>query len=77
MLCVPIGRDLVRLLQDISSIPEFSQFWNDMLHSPEKLSPRFKGNKRRLTLEKRVYFLFLFLNEITLPFSYYKVWILY
>jgi hypothetical protein len=44
MLCVPIGRDLVRLLQDISSIPEFSQFWNDMLHSPEKLSPRFKGN---------------------------------
>ncbi|KAI9486803.1 MAG: protein-domain-containing protein [Benjaminiella poitrasii] len=43
MLCVPIGRDLIRILHDLLSVPEFSQFWNDLLNNPQKLSPRFKG----------------------------------
>ncbi|KAG1565052.1 hypothetical protein G6F45_006922 [Rhizopus arrhizus] len=41
--CVPIGRDLARVLHDLASIPEFSQLWEDILKQPQKLSPRFKG----------------------------------
>ncbi|KAJ8655989.1 hypothetical protein O0I10_008429 [Lichtheimia ornata] len=43
MACCVIGRDLVRLLQDVSSIPEFQQLWHDLLNEPQKLSPMFKG----------------------------------
>ncbi|KAI7878696.1 hypothetical protein K492DRAFT_208804 [Lichtheimia hyalospora FSU 10163] len=43
LACCVIGRDLVRLLQDVSSIPEFQQLWHDLLHEPQKLSPMFKG----------------------------------
>ncbi|KAG0184656.1 Integrator complex subunit 3 [Apophysomyces sp. BC1034] len=41
--CCSIGRDLIRALQDVSSIPEIGQLWDDMLNVPERLSPRFKG----------------------------------
>ncbi|ORE00953.1 hypothetical protein BCV72DRAFT_246293 [Rhizopus microsporus var. microsporus] len=43
LLCVPIGRDLARVLHDLASIPEFGQLWEDILKQPQKLSPRFKG----------------------------------
>jgi integrator complex subunit 3 len=36
-----IGRDLVRLLQNVAKIPEFEQLWRDMIHSPQTLSPQF------------------------------------
>ena len=36
-----IGRDLVRLLQNLAKIPEFEQLWRDMLHSPQTLSLEF------------------------------------
>lgn len=37
--CLVIGRDLIRLLQNVSRIPEFELFWKDLLHNPQSLSP--------------------------------------
>jgi integrator complex subunit 3 len=39
--CVLIGRDLVRLLQNLSKIPEFELLWKDIINSPQTLSPQF------------------------------------
>lgn len=36
-----LGRDLVRLLQNVARIPEFSQLWQDILMNPKTLSPTF------------------------------------
>lgn len=41
--CIGIGRDLVRLLQNVARIPEFEKFWKDLLHNPESLAPNFGG----------------------------------
>lgn len=41
--CIPIGRDLVRLLQNVSRIPEFTALWKDILHKPQSLCPQFTG----------------------------------
>ncbi|XP_008800646.2 integrator complex subunit 3 [Phoenix dactylifera] len=35
-LCLQIGRDLVRLLQDLVHIPEFRDVWKDLLFDPRK-----------------------------------------
>ncbi|KAF1806384.1 protein-domain-containing protein [Mucor lusitanicus] len=43
MHCVPIGRDLIRVLKDLSTLPEFAQFWDDMVNHPKQLSPKFGG----------------------------------
>ncbi|KAL7327957.1 hypothetical protein PS15p_206311 [Mucor circinelloides] len=43
MHCVPIGRDLIRMLKELSTIPEFSQIWDDIVNHPQKLSPKFGG----------------------------------
>ncbi|NXO28611.1 INT3 protein, partial [Cisticola juncidis] len=43
MDCFMIGRDLVRLLQNVARIPEFEQLWRDILHNPQVLSPQFTG----------------------------------
>ncbi|VVC95246.1 unnamed protein product [Leptidea sinapis] len=36
-----LGRDLVRLLQNVARIPEFNQLWQDILSNPKSLSPTF------------------------------------
>ncbi|XP_072938323.1 integrator complex subunit 3 [Epargyreus clarus] len=36
-----LGRDLVRLLQNVARIPEFNQLWQDILTNPKSLSPTF------------------------------------
>lgn len=41
--CLGIGRDLVRLLQNVARIPEFEQFWKDMLLLPKSLCTSFTG----------------------------------
>ncbi|XP_071055409.1 integrator complex subunit 3 homolog [Onthophagus taurus] len=41
--CLVLGRDLVRLLQNVARIPEFEQLWKDILGSPKSLSPSFNG----------------------------------
>ncbi|XP_050319375.1 integrator complex subunit 3 homolog [Bactrocera neohumeralis] len=40
---IPLGRDFVRLLQNVARVPEFEQLWRDILHSPESLHPTFTG----------------------------------
>lgn len=35
-LCLGIGRDLVRLLQDLVNVPEFRDLWSDLLFDPGK-----------------------------------------
>lgn len=41
--CLPIGRDLVRLLQNVARIPEFELLWRDLLTNPKTLSTSFNG----------------------------------
>lgn len=40
---IMLGRDFIRLLQNVSRIPEFQQLWKDMVMSPRTLSPNFTG----------------------------------
>ncbi|XP_077362340.1 integrator complex subunit 3 isoform X2 [Festucalex cinctus] len=47
--CVIIGRDLVRLLQNVARIPEMDLLWRDLLHNPQVLSPQFTGILQLLT----------------------------
>ncbi|XP_051175718.1 integrator complex subunit 3 isoform X1 [Leptopilina boulardi] len=41
--CLVIGRDLVRLLQNVARIPEFEALWKDLLLNPKSLCPNFTG----------------------------------
>lgn len=41
--CLAIGRDLVRLLQNVARIPEFEALWKDIYSNPTILSPNFQG----------------------------------
>ncbi|KAK2518220.1 hypothetical protein Q9233_012731 [Columba guinea] len=47
MDCFMIGRDLVRLLQNVARIPEFEQLWKDIIHNPQVLSTQFTGGQGR------------------------------
>ncbi|KAJ3324057.1 Integrator complex subunit 3 [Boothiomyces sp. JEL0866] len=42
-LFVSLGRDVVRLLQMVSDISEFSTLLDDIAHAPQKLHPEFLG----------------------------------
>lgn len=42
--CLVIGRDLVRLLQNVARIPEFEALWKDIYNNPKVLGPTFTGN---------------------------------
>lgn len=41
--CITIGRDLVRVLQNVARIPEFETLWRQILLQPQTLSPKFTG----------------------------------
>uniref|UniRef100_T1JE28 SOSS complex subunit A homolog n=1 Tax=Strigamia maritima TaxID=126957 RepID=T1JE28_STRMM len=41
--CMIIGRDLVRLLQNVARIPEFDKLWKDIMHNPSSLCSGFTG----------------------------------
>ncbi len=41
--CICIGRDLVRLLQNVARIPEFEKIWKELFHNPSSLAPNFTG----------------------------------
>ncbi|XP_013787418.1 integrator complex subunit 3-like [Limulus polyphemus] len=47
--CMMIGRDLVRLLQNVARIPEFDKLWRDMFYEPTSLSSGFTGIQQLLT----------------------------
>jgi integrator complex subunit 3 len=69
---IMIGRDLVRVLQQVAKIPQFAALWTDIQMSPKNLSPSFAGisqlmrtrTSRRFTLEmeKKLVFLTLQVN---------------
>lgn len=40
---IPLGRDFVRILQNVARIPEFEALWRDLLQNPKALHPRFTG----------------------------------
>jgi integrator complex subunit 3 len=46
--CLVIGRDLVRLLQNVARIPEFEALWKDVYNNPKNLSPNFTGIQQLL-----------------------------
>ena len=41
--CKAIGRDAVRLLQDVNKQPEFDALWKDLLGRPNIFAPEFAG----------------------------------
>lgn len=41
-LCAAIGRDLVRLLQDLVAVPEFRRLWEDLLLRPADISGLYR-----------------------------------
>ncbi|XP_025077829.1 integrator complex subunit 3-like [Pomacea canaliculata] len=41
--CMQIGRDLLRLLQNVARIPEFEKLWRDIFLNPTALCPNFAG----------------------------------
>jgi integrator complex subunit 3 len=41
--CMCIGRDLIRLLQNVARISEFEKIWKDIFNNPTSLSPGFTG----------------------------------
>ncbi|RWS03044.1 integrator complex subunit 3-like protein [Dinothrombium tinctorium] len=47
--CMCIGRDLVRLLQNVARIPEFEQLWRDIYDNPSSLAPGFQGVHQLMT----------------------------
>lgn len=40
---MPLGRDFVRVLQNVARVPEFEQLWRDILHQPKTLLASFTG----------------------------------
>ncbi|XP_047139357.1 integrator complex subunit 3 isoform X1 [Hydra vulgaris] len=46
--CMAIGKDFVRLLQNIFRIPEFMQLWKDILYRPQSLCTQFQGLEQLL-----------------------------
>ncbi|XP_059617022.1 integrator complex subunit 3 homolog [Phlebotomus argentipes] len=40
---IPLGRDFVRLLQNVARIPEFDQLWKDIFLNPKSLCASFTG----------------------------------
>lgn len=37
--CRVIGRDLIRLIDEVRKFPEFEVIWKDLLHKPTSFSP--------------------------------------
>ena len=56
---IPIGRDLVRLMIAVSHIPEYGEFWADLIHRPGQLMPNFNGIKELLKARTSKKFLML------------------
>ncbi|KAJ1820330.1 hypothetical protein LPJ56_003458, partial [Coemansia sp. RSA 2599] len=41
--CAMVGRDLVRMLQDVARHPAFRSIWSDLLQTPQRLSAHLEG----------------------------------
>ncbi|UYV77018.1 INTS3 [Cordylochernes scorpioides] len=47
--CMTVGRDLVRVLQNVARVPEMEKLWKEMLHNPTSLHSTFTGIQQLLT----------------------------
>lgn len=54
---IPLGRDFVRLLQNVARIPEFQQLWKEILTSPKVLAPSFTGIFQMLSIRTSRHFI--------------------
>ena len=54
---IPLGRDFVRLLQNVARIPEFQQLWKDILTNPKSLVPSFTGIFQMLSIRTSRHFI--------------------
>lgn len=54
---IPLGRDFVRLLQNVARIPEFQQLWKDILMNPKVLGPTFTGIFQMLSIRTSRHFI--------------------
>lgn len=54
---IPLGRDFVRLLQNIARIPEFNQLWKEILTNPKVLAPTFTGIFQMLSIRTSRHFI--------------------
>jgi integrator complex subunit 3 len=54
---IPLGRDFVRLLQNVARIQEFQQLWKDILNNPKSLTPSFSGIFQMLSIRTSRHFI--------------------
>lgn len=54
---IPLGRDFVRLLQNVARLPEFQQLWKDILTNPKTLAPTFTGIFQMLSIRTSRHFI--------------------
>lgn len=54
---IPLGRDFVRLLQNVARLPEFLQLWKDILNNPSTLYPSFTGIFQMLSIRTSRHFI--------------------
>jgi integrator complex subunit 3 len=54
---IPLGRDFVRLLQNIARLPEFAQLWKEILTTPKVLHPTFTGIFQMLSIRTSRHFI--------------------
>lgn len=54
---IPLGRDFIRLLQNVARLPEFNQLWKDILTNPKLLSPTFTGIFQMLSIRTSRHFI--------------------
>lgn len=59
---IPLGRDFIRLLQNVAKITEFHALWKDILNNPKCLSPQFTGVFQMLSIRTSRHFI---ANRIT------------
>lgn len=54
---IPLGRDFIRLLQNVARLPEFNQLWKDILTNPKSLAPTFTGIFQMLSIRTSRHFI--------------------
>lgn len=54
---IPLGRDFIRLLQNVARIQEFQQLWKDILNTPKTLAPTFTGIFQMLSIRTSRHFI--------------------
>lgn len=59
---IPLGRDFIRLLQNVARITEFHALWKDILINPKSLNPQFTGVFQMLSIRTSRHFI---ANRIT------------